>query len=72
MLYKFDNKRGCQFLPHGNKGTHKLHMSTQQVESNIIQSLIELSKHSMPHEMKRIRNGGQDVQHLLLETWKSL
>jgi len=28
MLYKLDNKRGCQFLPHGNKGTHKSHMST--------------------------------------------
>jgi hypothetical protein len=28
MLNKSDNKRGCWFLPHGNKGTHKLCMST--------------------------------------------
>jgi hypothetical protein len=24
MLYKLDNKQGCQFLPHRNKGTYKL------------------------------------------------
>jgi len=28
MLYKSNIKRWCQFLSHGNKGTHKLHMST--------------------------------------------
>jgi hypothetical protein len=24
MLYKLDNKQGCRFLPHRNKGTHKI------------------------------------------------
>jgi hypothetical protein len=28
MLYKLDRKQGYQFLPHGNKGTHKLHILT--------------------------------------------
>jgi hypothetical protein len=50
-LYKSDNEQGCQFLPHGNKGTHKLHMSTQQVESNV-QSLIDLFADKMPHQMR--------------------
>jgi len=30
VLYKSNNKRGCWFLPHGNKGTHKLQISTNQ------------------------------------------
>jgi hypothetical protein len=46
-------------------------MSTQQVESNV-QSLIDLYVDIMPHQMKGIGNGRQDVQCLLLETWKSL
>jgi hypothetical protein len=24
MLYKIDSKKGCRFLPHGNKGSHKI------------------------------------------------
>jgi hypothetical protein len=24
ILYKVDSKQGCRFLPHGNKGLHKL------------------------------------------------
>jgi hypothetical protein len=40
----------------GNKGTHKLCISTMQVESNV-QSLIDLSMDIMPHQMKWIRNG---------------
>jgi hypothetical protein len=24
MLYKVDCEQGCKFLPHGNKGLHKL------------------------------------------------
>ncbi len=28
MFYKLNSKWSCQFLPHGNKGTHKLCMST--------------------------------------------
>jgi hypothetical protein len=51
MLYKLDNKQGCQFLPHGNKNTHKLCMSTRQVESNV-QSLIDLFRDMMLHQMK--------------------
>lgn len=35
-LYKYDSKKGYQFLPHGNKGTHKLRMSTKQEKSNSI------------------------------------
>ncbi len=46
-------------------------MSTQQAESNV-QSLIDLSIDATPHQMKGIGNGRQDVQCLLLETWKSL
>jgi hypothetical protein len=60
MLYKSDNKRGCQFLQHGNKNTHKLHMSTRQAKSNV-QLLIDLSVDTMVHQMKRIGNGRQDV-----------
>jgi hypothetical protein len=29
MLYKSNNKWGCQFLSHHNKGTHKLQISTK-------------------------------------------
>ncbi len=71
MFYKSNNKRGCWFLPHDNKGTHKLQISTKQVESNV-QSLIDLSIDTMPHQMKGIGNGRQELCHLLLETWKSL
>jgi hypothetical protein len=46
-------------------------MSTQQVEFNV-QSLIDLSVDTMPNPIKGIRNGRQDVQLLLLETWKIL
>jgi len=42
------------------------------MESNIVRSLIDLSMHTMPHQMKGIGDGRQDVQPLLLETWKSL
>jgi hypothetical protein len=41
------------------------------VKSNV-QSLIDLFADIMPHQMKGIGNGRQDVRHLLLETWKSL
>jgi hypothetical protein len=71
MLYKLDNKQGCWFLPHGNKGTHKLHMITQQVKSNV-QSLIDLLTNIMPHKMKWIKNGRQYMWHLLPETWKNM
>jgi hypothetical protein len=56
MLYKYDSKRGYQFLPHGNKGTRKLPMSTKQVKSNV-QSLINLTTNIMLHQMKGIGNG---------------
>ncbi len=71
MLYKLDNKRGYRFLPHQNKSTHKLHMSTQQAESNV-QSSIDLFVDTMSNQIKGIGNGRQDVQRLLLETWNSL
>jgi hypothetical protein len=35
-------------------------MSTWQIEFNV-QSLIDLSMHTMPHQMKGIGNGKQDV-----------
>jgi hypothetical protein len=60
MLYKSDSKRAYQFLPHGNKGTHKLHMSTRQAESNV-QLLIDLFVNTMPYQMKGIGNGRQYV-----------
>jgi hypothetical protein len=41
------------------------------VKSNV-QSLIDLSTDTMPHQMKGIGNGRSDVQCLLLKTWKSL
>ncbi len=44
----------------GNKGTHKLQMSTKQVKSNV-QSLINLTTYTMLHQMKGIGNGWQDV-----------
>jgi hypothetical protein len=60
MLYISDNKQGCWFLSHGNKGTNKLRMSTQQAESNV-QLLIDLSMDMMLHQMKGIGSGRQDV-----------
>jgi hypothetical protein len=56
MLYKYDSKKGYQFLPHGNKGTHKLRMSIKQEKSNV-QSLIGLTTNIMLHQMKGIGNG---------------
>ncbi len=71
VLYKSNNKQGCWFLPHGNKGTHKLQMSTNQTESNV-QSLIHLTMDIMSNQMKGIGlNGRQDVRCLLHEFWKS-
>jgi hypothetical protein len=60
MLYKFESKRGCQFLPHGNKGIYKLGMSTKQAYLNV-QSLMNLTIYTMLHQMKGIGNGLQDV-----------
>jgi len=60
MVYKSNSKRGCQFLPHGNKGTHKLCMPTQQATFNV-QSLIDLFVDTTSHQMKGIGNGRQDV-----------
>jgi hypothetical protein len=56
MLYKLDSKQGCLNLPRGNKGRHKLRMSTQQAKSNV-QSLIDLFVDTMSHQMKGIGNG---------------
>jgi hypothetical protein len=61
MLYKVNPKRECKFLPHGNKGSHKLWTPTKQAKSNV-QSLINLSVNTMPHQLKGIENGRQDVQ----------
>jgi len=55
MLYKSNSKQGW-FLPHNNKGTHKLRISTRQVELNV-QSLIDLFADTMPHQMKGNGNG---------------
>jgi hypothetical protein len=71
ILYKSNSKRGCWFLRHGNKGTHKLWMLIKQSESNV-QSLIDLFVDTMSHQMKGIGNGRQDVWHLLLESWKKI
>ncbi len=56
MLYKVNSKRGCRFLPHGNKGSHKLQTQTKQAESNV-QSFIDLNANTMPHQLKGIENG---------------
>ncbi len=66
-----DSKRGCIFLPHGNKGSHKLQTPTKQVESNV-QLLINLSANTMPHQLKGIRNCKYDVRWLLVDMWRSL
>jgi hypothetical protein len=58
MLYKSNNKQGCWFLLHGNKGTHKLRIAIRQAESNV-QSLINLFTNTMSHQMKGIGNGKQ-------------
>jgi hypothetical protein len=70
MLYEANSKQGCRFLPHGNKGLHKLQTPTKQVESNV-QSLIDLSVNTMPHQLKGIENAKHDVRRLLYNTWKS-
>ncbi len=64
MLYKSNSKRSCQFLPHGNKGTHKLQISTKHIKSNV-QSLLDLFADIMPHQMKSMGNGRQDAWRLL-------
>jgi hypothetical protein len=56
MLYKGFSKQGYMFLPHGNKGTHKLH-TTMQHETSNVQSLIDLCANIMLHQMKGIGNG---------------
>jgi hypothetical protein len=61
MLYKVDSKQGCKFLPHGNKGLHKFKTPTKQEKSNV-QLLIDLSVDIMPHQLKGIKSGRQDVQ----------
>jgi hypothetical protein len=71
VLYKTNCKWNCNFLPHGDKSTHKLWIPMQQVELNV-QSLIDMCVDTMPHQMKRIGNGRQDVWCLLLDTWKNL
>jgi len=38
----------------------------------MFKSLINLFADTTPHQMKRIGNGRQDVQHLLPKTWKIL
>jgi hypothetical protein len=39
------------------------------MESNI-QSMIDLSADTMPHQLKGIEKGRQDVRWLLFDTWK--
>jgi hypothetical protein len=60
MLYKINYKQGYRFLPHGNKGLHKLQTPMKSIKSNV-QSLINLCGNTMPHQMKGIRNGEHDV-----------
>jgi hypothetical protein len=60
MLYKTNCKQDCRFLPHDNKGLHKLQISTKQVASNV-QSLIDLRVDTMPLQLEGIGNGRQDV-----------
>ncbi len=43
-----------------------------QLGKSNVQSLIDLSTDIMSHQMKRIGNGRQDVQQVLLKTWKIL
>jgi hypothetical protein len=40
---------------------HKLQMSTKQVKSNHVQSLIDLFVDTMPHQMKGIGNCKQNL-----------
>jgi hypothetical protein len=61
MLYKIYSKRGCKFLPHDNKGSHKTSNFKQASKSNV-QSLIDLSVDIMSHQLKGIKNGRQDLQ----------
>jgi hypothetical protein len=67
MLYKVDCKQGYKFLPHGNKGLHKLQTPMKHIESNV-QSLIDLCGNTMPRQMKGIKNGRHDVRRFLLDT----
>jgi hypothetical protein len=48
-----DCKQSCRFLPHGNKGLHKLWTPMKHVESNV-QSLMDLCVDTMLHQMKGI------------------
>jgi hypothetical protein len=69
MSYKVDYKQGYKFLPHGDKGLHKLQIPMKHIESTF-QSLIDLCGNTMPHQMKGIKNGRHDVWRLLLNTYK--
>ncbi len=67
MSYKQESKKGCRVLPHQNKGSQKYRALTIQAESNI-KSLIEQCVDVMPHQMKGIGNGRQDVCFLFPDT----
>ncbi len=62
-FYKLESKWGCWFLPHGNKGTHKLWSP---------RSLIDLCVDTMSHRMKGIGMVDKMCGVLLFDTWKNL
>jgi hypothetical protein len=68
LSYKQDRKCGTRQRLHGNVGSKKPLVATyRHVESNV-QLLINQCTNVMPHQMKRIRNGRQDVQLLITNT----
>jgi hypothetical protein len=71
ILFKWESQFRCKFLPHGNKGTKKQHYATRQVVSNVKAPIMKCVD-VMPHQMKGIGDGWQDVWLVILETWKSV
>ncbi len=71
LSYKQDRKCGTRQRSHGNDGMKKQRVITKQVESNV-PLLIDQCVDVMPHQMKGIGNGKQNVHLLILDTWKSI
>ncbi len=71
LSYKQICKCGTRQRSHGNVGMNKQRVVIRQVESNVW-SLIDQCIDVMPHQMKGIGNGRQNVHLLIPNIWKNV
>jgi len=70
LFYKHDSKCGTRQRLHGNVRMKK-QVTTKHAKNNVQLSINQYID-VMPHQMKGIGNGRQDVYLLILDTWKSI